>query len=343
MRNYCTLLDSKYLDRLLALYNSLKKHSSAKFTLYVLCMDDTALTVLQNYCHTENLILVPLNAIESKRLLSIKKLRTNAEYCWTCTPLIIRYVFEEFNVDNCTYIDADIYFFSDPEILFSKKSDTILVEHRLPNTPKFKEIEKNNGIYCVEFNYFNNSINSQNMLNYWSDACLNWCYARSEDGKYGDQKYLEYFERNFDNVNITSNIGAGVAPWNLRDYKLIKYDGDRILLDYQGKKNNLVFYHFSGIKFITKNKVNIGTSCKDKILKNLIYLPYLKELVMYRKMLCSNYKIKFDIKISYSNNILRKIYQRYIHPIRIKCLSDVIDLKKLEKDAEIYESSCNRR
>ena len=323
MRNYCTLLDSNYLDKLLALHSSLVKHSSKKIKLYVLCMDNKTFEIL-NDLDIKEIFPIALEDIENEKLLTAKKNRTKAEYCWTCTPSIIKYIFDEFHVKDCTYIDTDMYFYSDPEILFIEDADTIIVEHRLPNTPKHKKIEHTNGKYCVEFNYFNDSENSQNILNFWTNACIDWCFARAEENKYGDQKYLEYIADNFENVEISKNVGAGVAPWNLTEYTLCNVN-ECITLKYKNIINDLVFYHFSGIKFINKNKVNINTSCTNKKLKNTIYYPYLSSLMHYRNMLEKKYLLKFNLKVSYSSNILKKIYQLYVHTIRIKCLSDIIN------------------
>lgn len=329
IRNYCTLFDIKYVDKGLALYYSLKKNSTIDFHLYILCLDNQLMKIMNSLKKT-NITLISLEEFETKKLLEVKKGRTNAEYCWTCTPSFIKHVFLNYNVDNCTYLDADLFFYSDPEIIFKDlKEDAIVVSHRLPNTPKWRKIEKSNGKYCVEFNYFNNCENSQKMLEWWTNACLKWCYARNEEGKYGDQKYLENIFDNFSNVKVDNHIGAGVAPWNLCDYELDSNEGYKIKLKYGEEKDLLIFYHFAGIRYINKHSVNINTNSKNSKIKKEIYHPYLKLIEQIRSYLNKEYGVEFQITKSYSNNLLRKLIQKYVRQFKINSLSDVIDLKKI--------------
>ena len=98
------------------------------------------------------------------------------------------------------------------------------------------------GKYCVQYVYFKNDEDGRNCLRWWRNECLKWCYSRVEDGKYGDQKYLDYFEGRFNNVCETENRGVGVAYWNMDANEF--NDGYTY---YKGNKWPTVFFHYSGI------------------------------------------------------------------------------------------------
>ncbi|MEG2908456.1 MAG: hypothetical protein RR945_04470 [Erysipelotrichaceae bacterium] len=292
-------------------------------------MDDELFEVLTQM-NLNNVVLVSLNDFESPELLALKNKRTRAEYCWTCTPSIIKYVFAEYKVSECVYLDADLFFFSDPETIYNDlKDDVIIVDHRLPKTPKWQKIEKENGRFCVEFNYFNNSENSQVILDWWVDACIKWCFARNENGKYGDQKYLENIYNDFNRVKVENHKGVGVAPWNICDYILINNDNFDIDLKYNNEKAKLIFYHFASIRYITNDVVNISTNGKNKNIKVAIYYPYLKLINQIRVYLKHEYNIDFEIKKSYSNNLIRKFLQKYLRQFKINSKSDIVFLKKI--------------
>ena len=55
MRYYCTLFDWNYLTRGMVLYESLLKHSSEPFTLYILPMDDACQEALLRLTTPENI------------------------------------------------------------------------------------------------------------------------------------------------------------------------------------------------------------------------------------------------------------------------------------------------
>ena len=115
MYSYCTLFDSNYLTRGLAMYESLKKYND-NFHLYIFAFDDRSYTLLEKL-DLKSTTIISLKEFEDERLLAIKSDRTAGEYCWTCTPSIIKYSIEEYNLDNCTYLDADLYFFNNPSVL----------------------------------------------------------------------------------------------------------------------------------------------------------------------------------------------------------------------------------
>jgi hypothetical protein len=263
MHNYCTLFDSNYLTRGLAMYESLKKYSD-NFHLYIFAFDDKSHEFLKKL-NLESVTVISLKEFEDEQLLAIKSYRATGEYCWTCTPSVIKYSLKEYSLDSCTYLDADLYFFSNPSVLIEEMIDksVLITEHRY--TPKYDQ-RATSGIYCVQFMTFKNNDNGLKVLNWWRDACIDWCYARAEDGKFGDQKYLDDWTTRFNEVHVLQNLGGGVAPWNVQQYNL--NDG----------KFKLVFYHFHGFNFFKNDKVDLGGYGLDKNDIDILYKPYIKHL-----------------------------------------------------------------
>ena len=71
MRSYCTLFDSAYLLKGLALYESLARFS-ASFHLYVICFDDECYRVLKKLSRP-SMTPICLSDFESGALLEVKK------------------------------------------------------------------------------------------------------------------------------------------------------------------------------------------------------------------------------------------------------------------------------
>lgn len=333
MMIFCTLFDSNYLDKGLALWQSLEKKSSP-YRLYIFCFDDKSWEVL-NDMKLNNVIPIHHSSIETEELLKLKKERSKAEYCWTCTPVIIEYVLNIYNESSCTYIDADMFFFSDPQILFDEieqaNANVVITEHRFENDFSGRRWLGKSGKYCVEFNYFDNSANAREALNWWKEKCFEWCYALYEPERMGDQKYLEKFPQLFKGVHELQHLGGGVAPWNLKQYALVSAT-DKIILKLrkeEKKEFSLVFYHFQSVKYLSHVKVNINSGTHDKTLKRAIYIPYLKVIEDNRMRLKEQYGIEFAVNKSYSSNKMKAFIQKYIMKFKIKSISDIVYLDKM--------------
>jgi len=263
MYNYCTLFDSNYLTRGLAMYESLKTYSN-NFHLYIFAFDERSYKLLKKL-DLAHVHVISLQEFENTELLKVKNERTAGEYCWTCTPSIIKYSIETFGLESCTYLDADLYFFDDPSILIEEMgNDSVLItEHRY--TPQYDH-SATSGVYCVQFMTFKNDTRGIRILDWWKNACLDWCYARYEDGKFGDQKYLDDWTTRFEGVHVLQHVGGGVAPWNVQQYDLTNPDF------------KLIFYHFHNFKFLKNAAVELGNYrlSKNDLLK--IYQPYIQHL-----------------------------------------------------------------
>ena len=335
MLTFCTLFDSYYLDKGIALYKSIEKVTQ-DFTLYIFCFDDKAYDILNQFQFTHAVILHH-TCFETEELLEKKRERSKAEYCWTCTPVIIDYVLRHYDVDSCTYLDSDLYFYHNPQILFDEiieaQADVTIVEHRFKDNAYGRKLEERNGKYCVEFNYFKNSEKAHKVLNWWKEKCFEWCYDIPEPERMGDQKYLNQFIRLFEGVHELQHLGGGVAPWNLEQYSIVKIDGaDIYMKTHKNEEFPLVFYHFQNIRYMPGRRVNIKSQTKNKKLKYAIYIPYLIELEEIRAILKAEYGMPFETRgIIRSSNILLGFLQKHLAAFKIQSWSDIINLDKLEK------------
>jgi hypothetical protein len=277
MLNFGTLFDSNYLSRGLAMYHSLVK-TGIDFHLYIFSFDSKSAEILlkMNYA---NITVISLDEFENKRLLDVKPSRSRAEYCWTCTPATVLHVFDHYDVTNCTYIDADLYFYSSPQVLFDEMGDqsVLITEHRY--TPKYDRTEIA-GKYCVQFMTFKKDKRGLKVLNWWMDACLEWCYDRYEDGKFGDQKYLDTWTKQFEGIHELKHLGGGMAPWNIQQYEFVNRQNYSLIFKElsSNEKFSAVFYHYHYVRFYKNDLVDLGWFSLSKKSVNSLYADYVHQL-----------------------------------------------------------------
>lgn len=277
--NFCTLFNSSYLSRGVLLYESLEKHCP-DFHLYVFAFDDAALNYLrtQEYRH---LTVVSLAEFEDEELLRVKPGRSVGEYCWTCSSSTILYSITRFGLSNCTYIDADMCFYADPSVLMEEMgNDSVMItEHRY--TPVYDQSAVS-GKYCVQFVTFKNTAEGMKVLNWWRNACIDWCFAKVEDGKFGDQKYLDTWTTQFTGVHELQHLGGGMAPWNMQQYSFVRIENKLWAIEKKtGSKFEVVFFHFHGLKIYSDNIVALTGQTYEMNYSalELLYKPYVARLM----------------------------------------------------------------
>ena len=298
MLNFITLFDKNYMSRGLVLYNSLSKHCKLGFCLYVLAMDDVTESYLRSLSH-KNLIVITVQNMKEMYpvLIRLEKERTRGEFSWTLSSFSIQYCLRKFNLDSCTYIDSDICFYNEPQLLVDELGDksVLITEHNY--TPEYDQ-SATSGKFCVQFMYFRNNEDGNKVLEYWRSKCEEWCYNRMEGGKFGDQKYLDDWESRFEGIVYNCrNIGCGVAPWNVQKYDVTLENRTLFVTDRITKiKKPIIFFHYHALAEIGEKRWCLSQYRLQQAEKDLLYKPYINKL--------------YSIELTYPNGLLVKTYRR---------------------------------
>jgi hypothetical protein len=266
--HFVTLFDSLFLPAGIALHSSLMRHAQP-FHLWIICMD-TAVESALAAARLDHVSLIPLEEAETAELRAIKPTRNKGEYCWTVTPNAADFVFARTaEPRRVTYVDADIFFF-DPQSILLKEFDesgkhVLITDHAYD--PKLDQ-SATSGRFCVQFMTFRRTPEASQVSAWWRDRCLEWCYDRCEDGKFGDQKYLDDWPNRFSKaVHVLKQTEKTLAPWNARYFSNLN----------QGPLNP-VMYHFQSLRFIGSRRILLYKNYSIPPAAQALYEEYVKEL-----------------------------------------------------------------
>lgn len=267
MEHYVTLFDSLFLPQGLALHMSMERHAGA-YTLWILCVDDGVFEILQRM-QLPNVRLLQLSKLETEELIKVKAGRTRAEYCWTLTPFTPRFVFEaDATVQRATYLDADMWFRKNPAQIFheleASGKHVLITDHNYAPEYDYSFLS---GQYCVQFMVFTRD-GGEKVRKWWEDRCIEWCYSRIEDGKFGDQKYLDdWLDRFPDEVHALSDKELLLAPWNATRFPY----------------GRCVCWHFHSLRMVSMDSSGrLGVDCGEYplplVTRRYVYEQYVSDL-----------------------------------------------------------------
>lgn len=305
--HFVTLFDSRFLLLGLTLHASLQK-VAPNSRLWVICIDELVEQQINNL-NLDHVSTIPLRTIETVELRRVKPTRTVGEYCWTLTPFAPKAVFDVApDAERVTYLDSDLFFFSSPEIIFnefeSSQKHVLITEHAY--APELDRTEQS-GRFCVQFMTFRRTQESFAVMKWWQDRCIEWCFDRNEDGKFGDQKYLDQWPALFPNeVHILRQVDKTLAPWNV---------------DYFLSKNPIeltpVFYHFQSFRIVSEKLARLYVNVSLSENAHQFYKAYLTAIIERIKFMKSHgiaLSIMPEPKRRF--NALRKIYVRLFNKVR---------------------------
>ena len=298
--NFCTLFDSYYLHKGIALYLSLERVSH-NFHLYVMAFDQNSYNKLKSFGF-EHMTVELLDDFETPELKAVKPSRNKAEYCWTAGPSVIYHFLTKYELGKITYLDSDLFFLSNPEIieLEAGRSSVVITEQGIG-----EKAAERYGRYCVQYMTFRNDEDGLGALTWWKDRCIEWCFQIMEPTRYADQKYLDEFPKKWSNVCVLKNLGAGIAPWNM-----LKYDYTEDSLMYNGEKWPLVFFHMHGVIVSVKDGILTAHSHHFALNKDVIHLffePYAALMAEVSNKYLGQTVMSFRVK---DMNLFKKIEYR---------------------------------
>ncbi len=287
MRDYCTLFNMTYAAKGLSLYDSLNRHHTGPFRLFVLPMDQQTYNFLNAELHLypRMRLLSPVSVMNARIRCALAG-RDIAYSCFTMTPWLMHWMLNEFDLQEITYLDADLYFYADPEIAHRERggSDVAIVPHRF--MPHDVARLSPNGWYNVSWVTVRRTPNGQMILARWREQCLQQCDRAS----CGDQLYLNDWPEILtpSELCVFAHHGVGVAPWNAAAYTFT--DGPKIHRDADYQEWPMVFYHFHELKRLAPKKYSltgypIPVSCHQHI-----YVPYLQQLELNEEFIASRSK-----------------------------------------------------
>lgn len=300
---YVTYFDKNYLAKGLALITSLLQQDPGAH-IRVVCLDDETFTLLLRL-GLSGVEPLPLAVFEKydPELVARRTGRTTAESYWTLTPTLILRCLELLPENSVvTYVDADMFFFSSPAPLFLElgKGSVLIHKHNFSATSRHLEAY---GLYNVGLMMFRNSAEGRRILHWWRGKCLEWCKDIIEDDpdggtRYGDQKYLECFEKLSAEVRICAHPGAGVAPWNHTSFRLTR-SGD--IPHVNGQPT--IFYHYHSFVFMTPDCAmpNAKSYLYTLDVMRLFVVPYFTAL---RKAFEALLRIQPDFNHGFRTNTL---------------------------------------
>lgn len=279
MKIFCTYFDSGYLVKGMVMIESLRVCGEPA-PILVVAFDDQSFRHLEGRKKDLLLIVVHKNQMFEKfpELEAVIKSRSQAELFFTSSPFLLKLGMERtLPGDLVLYLDADLFFFQNPEPVIRELSDGSIgiIEHKYPIGQR--DLASKYGTFNVGVVIFRNDNEGRKVLDWWAQSCIDWCHDFPSEGRYADQGYLDEFPRLSSKTVVLKNSGFNLAPWNTRSSELAEINGS-VLVDGEP----LIFFHFHGLSrrwnHFVSGQLNYKSPLAPQVFR-AIYQPYADALV----------------------------------------------------------------
>lgn len=308
--NVCTLFDSNYLIKGLALIQSVINHASQNIKWHVLALDGITSEYLRS--NFPDIDVLDFGPEFDQELYERSFNRPWRETCWSAAACLLNNLTHKLeNSEYLVYLDADCYFYNDiTKMLTCLESFNIAIHEHNFSEDRKEWLNKSGrfnvgavaGVVGQEF---------ITCTTRWREQVLESCESIPSLGKCGDQTYLNEWPELYPNLYIWESPGVGLAPWNLNNFPPLEMGSSLSVA-----KSDLFFFHFHGleIKFLTSFLAlyvpAAGYNLRNKPIK-YIFEPYIRNLMLLRNNLHTNtYFISDSIRLRWlvSNILKRNLY-----------------------------------
>ena len=243
--NIVTIFDKNYIVRTLAFYDALCKVEK-ECIFWFACMDQETKHIM-SILDLPRVKLFTIEDMGDTELLGTKSGRSYAEFVFTSKSAAMHYVMNKIpDGDALVFSDNDVIYFSSPKNILNRIASLgksiAIVPHRFPKEKEY--MNERVGRYNAGLVYFIAGENSRLCIRDWRKECVNWCYLKYENGRFGDQLYMNAWPEKYTGVYEIPDKGVNVGSWSLSNWKVSKKEGIFYI-----DESLLVCYHYHRIKF----------------------------------------------------------------------------------------------
>ncbi|MBY0369812.1 hypothetical protein K2X33_03940 [bacterium] len=215
---FCCVADSQYLPFFFALVENLTAVHAGPLEIHLLAVDSGVEPAVRAQYPDRNIRIYPIREVWtdaewqriSQRPISLRAL--------SCKPRIFLKARQNSDAEALFLLDLDIYFLRSPAHLNQAFGTG--------NTLFFPQWS-DRFTWARLHGIFNSGMvgakkGAEPFLSWWSRACWISCELEVEQGRFGDQAFIDQALLYFDGIQIYRGLDEDIAPWNRRTLEVAK-------------------------------------------------------------------------------------------------------------------------